>query len=128
MKRDWKVIENIMEHIEKEDLHEYVSDQKYLTELHMDVDDYLGHVRLIQEVGLVRSCLIPKDHYLGYTGVYLKDAYITMSGYDLLDAMRNKTMWTAIKAKAASCGVLLSWEFIKAAIPVVIKEALERGA
>ena len=127
MKRNWKVIGNILEHTEAEDLHECVAEQKCLTELNVDVEDYIDHVRLIQEAGLIRDCTLPKDRRLGYTGVYLKDAYLTMAGHDLLDAMRNKTMWTAIKSKATSCGLLLSWEFIKAAIPVVIRETLERN-
>lgn len=57
--------------------------------------------------------------------------YITMHGHDLLDALRDdldalrdEPIWNRIVQKAEKGGVMISWEFIKAAIPIVMSEIL----
>ena len=107
MKRNWDVVQNILEHIEKGDLVSYCRKECYLLDLGIDKGQYLEHLNLMLDAGIVRQ------------GVEM-----TMIGHDLLDAMRNKSFWTKLKAKAVSSGLTLSWEFIKVAIPVVIKESL----
>jgi len=44
---------------------------------------------------------------------------------DLLDALRDQNVWDRIKGRAKKAGVSLSWEFIKASIPVVIGEIVK---
>ena len=55
----------------------------------------------------------------------LRGAFISMAGHDLLDALRDQTVWNAMLAKAKTIGVAMSWEFIKAALPVVMRDLLK---
>lgn len=55
----------------------------------------------------------------------LRGVYITMSGHDLLDALRDQKIWNAIKLKSKQIGISLSWEFIKASIPIVIQNLVK---
>lgn len=48
-----------------------------------------------------------------------------MSGHDLLDALRDQKIWNAIKLKSKQIGISLSWEFIKASIPIVIQNLVK---
>lgn len=50
--------------------------------------------------------------------------YISMQGHDLLDALRDEVVWKRITKKTATAGTVLSWEFIWAAIPIVMVDIL----
>ena len=124
MKRDWNIIENILSHIEAGDIERYVKEERYLKDLDIDADEYLGHLELLIDAKIIKNCEAERGPNGRFEECYFEGVFITMQGHDLLDAIRNKKMWTRIKAKAVSTGLGLSWEFIKAAIPVVIKESL----
>jgi hypothetical protein len=126
MKRDWRVIENILTHIEDGDLNQYVKKQQYLTDLEIDDKDYFGHIEILIDAGLIKHCSVTRCLDGSFREWHLESPFITMQGHDLLDAMRDKKLWTRIKAKSVQCGVLMSWEFIKAAIPIVLREIIER--
>lgn len=124
MKRDWNIIENILSHFETEDISEYVSKMGFVSDLKVSEDVYIGHIEMLSDAGIIKHCVIVRDSTGQFTQYSVSGAFISMQGHDLLDAIRNKKMWTQIKAKAVRSGLSLSWEFIKAAIPIVIKELL----
>ena len=124
MKRNWDVVQNILEHIEAGDINTYFQNEGYLNDLGIDEDVFLGHVEIMLDAGIIKHCTVSRASTGKFAMCSFNGVFITMYGHDLLDAMRNKSFWTKLKAKAVSSGLTLSWEFIKVAIPVVIKESL----
>lgn len=127
MKRRWDVIQNILEHIENEDLYEALRSEKYVSELDVDEDVYAGHLALLDDAGIIKNCDITRDINGMICNYSVNGVYISMQGHDLLDALRDKPVWSKIKMMAVKAGVSLSWEFIKAALPIAIKEILQNN-
>nr|DAH64543.1 MAG TPA: YjcQ protein [Caudoviricetes sp.] len=122
MKRDWKIIRAILEHIEAEDLREYAEKYSYVKDLNINEDDFLGHIEILADAGIIRNAEVVRTVNGTVSFCNLNGVFITMQGHDLLDALRDSTVWSRIKEKAVRAGVSISWEFIKAAIPAVMKE------
>lgn len=121
MKRNWDTIEIILTHVEIGDLQSFATQQRYL-QSRITENDFLGHIEILQDAGILRNCAISWDAKGDFSFFNFNRAFITMAGHDLLDALRDTTVWGRIKEKAGLANVSLSWEFIKAAIPVVMKE------
>lgn len=121
MKRDWHIIEVVLTHVEAGDIASYDTQKRYLRD-GISEDDFVGHLEILNDAGILRGCSIQRGANGQYSFCNVSHAFITMQGHDLLDAVRNDTVWGRIKAKAAQSGASLSWEFIKAAIPVVMQE------
>lgn len=126
MKRNWEIVQDILEHIEAEDLKETIEKEKYLEKFDITEDEYIGHIEIMEDAGIIRNCNVKRDVTGRIVMCFVPGAFITMQGHDLLDAMRDKSVWTQIKKKSIQTGISLSWEFIKAAIPVVIREIIDR--
>lgn len=124
MKRDWKIVRSVLEVTEQGNLHDFVSQNHYTTELEISKELFLGHVEILLEANVLSGGYI-KRGLGGFSDWDLRRVHITMQGHDLLDALRDDNVWVKIQAKAARLGVALSWEFIKTAFPVVIKELLQ---
>lgn len=122
MKRDWNVVENILAHIEGEDIADYVKKELYVVDLEISEKEYFGHIEILIDAGLIKGCKVLRSPNGRLSSYYFNGAFITMQGHDLLDAMRDKKVWNRIKSISIKTGVSLSWEFIKAAIPSVMKE------
>lgn len=71
------------------------------------------HMRMLDEKGLIKANIIESSE-----GNNLIDAAlarrITDSGYDLLDSMRNDTLWTKIKAHFKERSVDMTIDLVKA--------------
>lgn len=123
MKRNWTVIRLVLSHIEAGDLQEWranmADEEKKLSVPQGSID---GHLRILMNAGLVKGAEFHTDTHgvLFFSG--LETAFITMEGHDLLDALRDDEVWGRIKERARRFSVAVSWEFIKAAAPVVLKE------
>lgn len=126
MKRRWEIIKDILEHIEAGDLFETLQDERHLKNLDISEDDYVGHIEIMEDAGIIRNCKIDRNMNGEITRYSVLGVFITMQGHDLLDAMRDKSLWSQIKKKSFQTGISLSWEFIKAAIPVVINEMIKQ--
>lgn len=124
MKRDWKVIRLILEQAEKENLVEYARQANFPEELDLSEDKFLAHIELLVDAGILRNAAITRNMNGQIVYCEMNSVFITMQGHDLLDALRDSSVWSRIRDKAARAGVSISWEFIKAAIPVVMKELL----
>lgn len=122
MKRDWNIIKAVLEHVEVGDTEAFYASQRYLTDLGIDEDIFLGHVEILLDAGILKGGEVRRSAVGTFMSVDLRGAFITMYGHDLLDALRDKTVWNQIRAKAVKAGVSLSWEFIKAALPLVIQD------
>ncbi len=122
MRRDWKVVRKILEHIESEDLDEYVDKSAYAEELRITEDEFIGHLEILAEAGIIKNATVRRTTAGTIANYDIHGIFITMSGHDLLDALRDAPVWARILDKANRVGVKVSWEFIKAAIPVIMKE------
>ena len=123
MKRDWNVVREILEQIEEKQLTSFVKAGQFLnTPGSESADDCFGHMEILIDAGIVKHATVQRNasgefEYWDFRGVL-----ITMQGHDLLDSLRDDKVWTQIKTRAQKAGVSLTWEFIKASIPIVIGE------
>ncbi len=124
MKRDWHTIEVILTHVEAGDIASYDTQKRYLRD-GITEDDFIGHLEILNDAEVLRGCSIQRGVDGRYCFCNASHAFISMQGHDLLDAIRSDTVWSRVKTKAAQAGVSLSWEFIKAAIPVVMQELVK---
>lgn len=126
MQRSWNVIRELLEKFEDEsidsfldsmspsavesindDLNEQVRKQKTQTE-----DMVFGHLLLLIDstlVGGIKVELINNEWM--YSTVHPR---LTSAGHDLLDSLRSKTVWNAVKATAQKLSIPVSFELIKA--------------
>lgn len=123
MKRDWDLIKDILEQVEANTLSDYIRQNKYLDAVE-NPDDFLGHIEILIEAGIIKNCRVERIDSGKFEYCDFRGAYITMQGHDLLDAIRNKRLWNRIRKKALKAGISLSWEFIRIAIPIAIKELI----
>lgn len=130
MKRDWNLIQEILEAIEQNKVRCHwdaleTAESKRLVLLHYD---------LLQESGLIVNYVLDSDmdddFHTEYHPKFTPEApgaqymHLTMAGYDLLEVLRDRKLWNAITSKAKSLSVKLTWEFIRQAIPVIYKSLL----
>lgn len=121
MKRDWGTIRKILEHVEAGDLFRYIKDEEFIAD-QISEDDLDGHLEILAEAGIIQNCTVRRSMSGAFVSVNVNGVFLTMAGHDLLDALRDLSVWSRIKGKARDAGVAISWEFIKAAIPAVMKE------
>lgn len=122
MKRDWEIIRAILEHIEAEDLAVCLAKYSYVKELSTNEEEFLGHIEILLDAGIIRNAEVRRSSSGTFSAFSVNGVFITMQGHDLLDALSDSTVWTRIKEKAVNASVPLSWEFVKAAIPAVMKD------
>ena len=130
MVRDWQIVKEILINVENNTLHEFFSEKRYedlITDTTRDDAKTIGicHFEILLDAGILKNGQVTRrsDGSFGYWD--FQGVYISMSGHDLLDALRDKTIWEKIKGMSKRSGVSLSWEFIKAAIPIAIQQALK---
>lgn len=125
MKRDWKTIRVILEQVENGSLKQYYENRKYEDDPDVrNEDTFLGHIEILVDAGILKHCSVKRDNYGRFANFNSNGVFISMHGHDLLDAMRDKSLWERLALKAKQSGLSLSWEVIKASMPVVIGEML----
>lgn len=123
MKRNWNVIRIILEHVEDESLGSFIRTKEFMKDAETaDPNILLGHVEILIEAGVLRNCRVSRGGDGKFESWDLRAPYISMQGHDLLDALRDEAIWKRIVRKATNAGTAISWEFIKAAIPIVMAE------
>ena len=122
MIRNWEVIRLILEQIEGGTLYEFITSGKADKHHLLRGQDaiLLGHVELLIDAGILKHCSVTRNSAGDFVDWDFRGVYITMQGHDLLDALRDENVWDEIKEKAKIAGVTISWEFIKAAIPLIL--------
>ncbi len=83
---------------------------------------YLRHLELLVDSGYIIGVDVSFNR-VGYS-LDFDCPRLTMEGYDFKDVLQDKKLWNKIKQKAEDNTMKLSWEFIKAAIPISIKDLL----
>ena len=111
-------------------MHEFFSEKRYenlITDTTRDDAKtvVLGHFEILLDVGILKNGQVTRRSDGSFEYWDFQGVYISMSGHDLLDALRDKTIWEKIKRMSKRSGVSLSWEFIKAAIPIAIQQAIK---
>ncbi len=118
MKRNWDTIREILlatENLEPEktlDLSYFEPDRAH---------DISYHVELLKEAGLV-DAEITKTISRGPTAFFLKR--LTWHGHELLDAIRNESVWNKTKGKFSDKGGEMTFELVKDVAISVTKSAM----
>ena len=125
MKRYWDTSRIILEKVEAVELLVYLEKEKYL-DSGMSEEDVLGHIEIMLDAGILQNGKITRGWAGKFSQYDVQGVVISMAGHDLLDALRDQNVWLRIRNKARQAAVSLSWEFIKAAMPVVMRELLNK--
>lgn len=109
MKFEWDIARRILQTIEDSP---HSRRQFDLTGLHLDSEVLHYHLELMSQRGLIETL-----RHSGLNMAYPEHAVIamTLDGHELLEVMRNDTMWENIKAAVKEKGVGLTFDAIRAA-------------
>ena len=122
MRRDWKLLAEIIQHLEEESLWGWLDSIES-----SDLAQHaliLRHMELLQDAGYIKNFVLKTsvDGYLSYAST---DVRITMQGYDFKDVILDKRVFAKVCETAQKAGVKVTWEFIKASIPLILKNMLK---
>ena len=111
MKRDWEIIRAIL--IRLEEAQSANSNLRAEDFPEFAPQEVAYNMRLLKDAACIDAQI--KDSYIGDGAIALAIAKrLTNSGHDLLDAMRNDTVWSKIKRVAIEKGQDLSIELVLA--------------
>lgn len=79
------------------------------------------HIEVLAEAGLIKAQCV---RALGAPTACFATR-LTFAGHELLEAMRQTTLWNRIKGRVRDAGLSMSIEAVKTAASVVIKELLQ---
>lgn len=124
MKRNWTVIRELLEHVEDDDISEYLSSQGKFTYISTEsaeenerlrkiqleqADITFGHLLLLMDSTLVEGIKYARQSVNGWT-YGLENPRLTMKGHDTLDAIRSDTVWNEVKSRAKEAAVPITQE------------------
>lgn len=107
MKRDWDFIRDLLIDIESET----DTVKKYANTPQQET--YLQHVRMLEQGGFIKG-LVAKKAVGGQWNIMQNDPYLTWEGNDLLNTLRDQTVWNKIKERATETGISLTTDSVKA--------------
>ena len=111
MKRNWKTLQQVLEWVERDELEAQL---QIITSVMTPEEEAViyGHLELAVEAGLVAGFeFLPCN---GNTWRYRSSRpRLTMQGHDVLESIRSKTVWEAIKRTAIDKAVPVTLELIK---------------
>lgn len=123
MKRDWYVVRVILEEVEAGTLQTFIRSKEYEKDAATaDPSVILGHIEILIDAGILKNCHVNRGSNGEFESWDLRAPFISMAGHDLLDALRDDTVWRRIQDGARKAGVTISWEFIKTALPKVLSD------
>lgn len=133
MKRDWKLLKEIMMAIEEDRIEDFFQNggndtswkqDKYQDEIEKELKSRQRlidrHILLLIDARLISviNSHVASDSY------DLKSLELSMSGFDLLEHMRSKKVWSKIQEVSAKIGEELTVDGLKKIIPFVIASCL----
>lgn len=128
MRRDWDIIRELLAQIEAETL------PAFIDKTHREVQfghgdavferDVARHLKLLAEAGYVYGIDIANSRP-GRVSYARVEPELTMEGYDLLEVLRSKTVWTSVKDQMKATGAALTAEAIKAFASQAIRRLSE---
>ena len=106
MKRDWNIIRDLLKATEEDRLLEFLDDKdaevdRASTEAEREKQekisfDYYGHLELLIDDDAIRGITVDCSN-LGNWSYGAGRPRLSTSGFDLLDALQSKTVWTRVK-------------------------------
>lgn len=137
MRIDWKVIKSLLGKFEDESISEYLETVGQLPDS-IQLEDFekreerknearnqekviFGHLLLCLDGEFVEGISIKTDGCFNYTYA-LYSPRLTLKGHELLEKLRNQTVWDRLKKGAASLGAPITVETISAIATRVINE------
>lgn len=117
MARDWAVLGELFEHIEGEDLKDFL---KNLDPIKRGI--YLRHLRLLSEAGYVA------DVEIAGTQANVDDARITLAGYDFAETVQDRRLLRQTLALIKEAGLMASRETLKQFTPLAVRYFARRIA
>ena len=128
MVRDWDAIRNILEKIEDETLFDFLKEVE--TEVRFKKTDtrfryeLIEHLRLLTEAGYIRGVKVHSatPERVDYS---ISTPSMTMEGYDLLEVLRSKTVWTSVTDRIKPAGIGLTAAGKNIAIKATLEKSIE---
>jgi len=129
MKRDWELIKEILTAIEENKV------RIHWEQLDKDKQKIvLMHYDLLQESNLIINYKLQSDmdddgKITYHPNYIIQDVdspaiRMTMKGFDMLEVLRDQTLWNKILSKAKNLGVKLTYEYILQAVPFLYKQMM----
>jgi DNA-binding transcriptional ArsR family regulator len=123
MKRDWGLIRRILQKVEdKSSYGELVSPDSVDG---YDVENVSYHMHLLDQAGLITAQCRESTRSRN-DGIYCVALNLTWEGHELLDSIKNDTVWNRLRKLLREKSIELSYSAVKAAAVQVIKENLLR--
>ncbi|MDX1838840.1 DUF2513 domain-containing protein [Legionella taurinensis] len=113
MKRNWEIIRGILIKMEESHFNDLLALNNFDS---WSKEEIIHHAILLEESGYINAKIIREMK--GVSEIYFEE--ITMKGYELLEFLREKTIWEKIKTYLNENGIELSISAIMQAGPVVI--------
>jgi hypothetical protein len=82
-------------------------------------EEVMYHIQLAHEAGLIEVRDVSN-----MSGIYMYPTRLTWLGHEFVDEARNETIWAKAKKLAAEKGGSLSFEGLKIALGIVVRQAL----
>lgn len=137
MRIDWKIFKGLLEKFEDESIEQYLKTVGTLPES-TKLEDFdtrenlkkeakeqekviFGHLLLCIDGGFIDGVIIKTGGDFSYS-YGLISPRLTLSGQELLEKLRNKTIWNRIKSGAGTLSVPLTVETISAIATKIINE------
>lgn len=115
MKRDWDLMGDIFNSIEKDEFEKRfmgINDEEERRRV-------FWHVEMLIDAGYIKGItLIPNAR--GIPAVRLNGPRITLQGYDFADIVKDKALLPQVIAAVEKAGLMVTWETLKAFAPKVI--------
>jgi len=119
MKRDWELIREVLMRLDEKDAETHALNSE-------DFDEHIRReityqVELLEEAGLVDATIIeamsdPPD-FMAYR--------LTWRGHELLDAIRNETVWNKTKQSFISKGLSMTFDLVKSVAISIATEIMK---
>jgi transcription antitermination factor NusG len=107
MKREWDLIRRILTAAEEKQAGQ-VLNAKEIDDIEVAIVG--AHIAMLQDAGYVKAKVMKTNSGV-YAAAFVQE--ITLPGYDLLDTIRNDTVWNKIKSISSQKGLELTFEVIK---------------
>lgn len=109
MQRNWEIIREILLRLEASDKpNPYINANSFDG---LEEQEVAYNMRLLSEAGYIEAKIQNLHDGSGKIGVALATK-ITNSGHNLLDTMRNDTVWSKIKDKFSTSGIDMTFDLV----------------
>ena len=123
MKRDWNLLGEIFNHIEDENLEDFIDHFEDKTDPLLGNERLLKHVELLVDAGFVLGVEVIRANGK-ITGYGTDEPRITLEGYDFADIVQDKKLLSRTIKTIEKAGFLVTMETLKAYAPKVLQLAV----